>query len=144
MTYCGVVGGDIEQNLGGASAGDVSVAVPHTRDQVGLTPHGRRTNTHIRHATHKKSSSAVFCHPPIHWSSEQLLEQPGPPSAADIHPPARLGSPTLTINQLRGRFNALTAGLFSRPPQEHAEILVQQQQRRVGWDAGPQQKMSQR
>lgn len=49
-TYCGVVGGDIEQNLGGASAGDVSVAVPHTGDQVGLTPDGERRRTQIRNA----------------------------------------------------------------------------------------------
>lgn len=44
-TYCGVIGRDIEQNFRGASAGYVSVAVPHTRDQVGLTSHGKRRNT---------------------------------------------------------------------------------------------------
>lgn len=36
VTYCGVVGRDIEQNFRGASAGYVSVAVPDARDQVGL------------------------------------------------------------------------------------------------------------
>lgn len=49
-TYCGVIGGDIEQNLGGASAGDVSVAVPHTGDQVGLKPDGERRRTQVRNA----------------------------------------------------------------------------------------------
>lgn len=35
-THRGVIGGDINQNLGGASAAHVSVAVPHTANQVGL------------------------------------------------------------------------------------------------------------
>lgn len=50
-TYCGVVGGDVEQNLRGASAGYVSVAVPHARDQVGLASKGKRTDTQVRNAT---------------------------------------------------------------------------------------------
>lgn len=95
VTYCGVVGRDIEQNFRGASAGYISVAVPHARDQVGLTSNGRRTNTQIRNANSaavqrglhtKRVLSVVLCHPPINQFSEQLLEQPGQPSAAAIYP----------------------------------------------------------
>lgn len=44
VTYRGVVGGDVEQNFGGASAGDVPVAVPHARYQVGLASQGKNQN----------------------------------------------------------------------------------------------------
>ena len=36
MTYCGIVGGDVDQDLSGASSTHIPVAVPHTGDQVGL------------------------------------------------------------------------------------------------------------
>lgn len=39
-THRGVIGGDINQDLSGAPAAHVSVAVPHTADQVGLSPGG--------------------------------------------------------------------------------------------------------
>lgn len=39
-THRGVVGGDINQDLRGAPATHVSVAVPHTANQVGLPPGG--------------------------------------------------------------------------------------------------------
>lgn len=40
-THRGVVGGDINQDLRGAPATHVSVAVPHTANQVGLSPGGK-------------------------------------------------------------------------------------------------------
>lgn len=49
-TYGGVVGRDIQQNFRGASAGYVSVAVPHAGDQVGLTSSGRRRNPQVSNA----------------------------------------------------------------------------------------------
>lgn len=89
-TYCGVVGGDIEQNLGGASAGDVSVAVPHTRDQVGLTPDGEREDTRRSETQTRLHAKRVFLPlPVIHPSSgpqSELLGQLGRPSAAGVHP----------------------------------------------------------
>lgn len=39
-THRGVVGGDINQDLRGAPAAHISVAVPHTANQVGLSPGG--------------------------------------------------------------------------------------------------------
>lgn len=44
-THRGVVGGDVDQHLGGAPAAHVSVAVPHAADQVGLS-RGGSTHTH--------------------------------------------------------------------------------------------------
>lgn len=102
VTYGGVVGGDVEQNFRGASAGYVSVAVPHARDQVGL-PSKEREQRQIRDT--KRALPLVFRHPPISWFSEALLERLRRPSAA-ARPPVQL------TNQLRSRFNALTAGLL--------------------------------
>lgn len=39
-THRGVIGCDINQNLRGAPAAHISVAVPHTANQVGLSPGG--------------------------------------------------------------------------------------------------------
>lgn len=46
VTYCGVIGRDIEQDFRRAAAGHISVAVPHACYQVGLME--RMKKAHIR------------------------------------------------------------------------------------------------
>jgi len=41
-THCGVVCSDVNQDLRGPPAADVSVAVPHAADQVSLAPAGEK------------------------------------------------------------------------------------------------------
>ena len=44
LTYCGVIGRDIEQDFRGAAAGHISVAVPHTCYQIGLMERMKKTD----------------------------------------------------------------------------------------------------
>lgn len=43
-THRGVIGGDVNQDLRGASSTHISVAVPHAADQVGLTERHTHSN----------------------------------------------------------------------------------------------------
>lgn len=46
MTHRGVIGGDINQDLRGAPAAHISVAVPHAANQVGLSPERYKQRPH--------------------------------------------------------------------------------------------------